>query len=143
MSNSDHSNNTELSEALSSLNIGSNNEERETTNNDTDNINTVITIIICAACGKECDGDSMNTCNKCDSVQYCNAACKKKHRTKHKKKCEKRVAELYDEKLFKEPPPPEDCPICFDLCFFLHAALQYLTKSHLLHVFILSPSPSL
>ena len=33
--------------------------------------------------------------------------------------------------------------LCFDLCFFLHAALQYFTKSHLLHEFILSPSPSL
>ena len=55
----------------------------------------------------------MNSCNKCDLVKYCNAACKKKHRHKHKKKCEKRVAELYDEKLFREPPPREDCPICF------------------------------
>ena len=44
---------------------------------------------------------------------YCNAACKKKHRKKHKKECERRVAELHDEKLFKQPPPLEDCPICF------------------------------
>jgi len=45
---------------------------------------------------------------------YCNAACKKKHRHKHKKACERRVAELHDEKLFKQPPPKEeeDCPIC-------------------------------
>jgi len=47
-------------------------------------------------------------------VKYCNAACKKKHRSKHKKKCDKRAAELYDEALFKQPPPlDEDCPICF------------------------------
>jgi hypothetical protein len=46
-------------------------------------------------------------------VKYCNAACKKKHRSKHKKQCERRVAELHDEALFKEPPPPEECPICF------------------------------
>ena len=46
-------------------------------------------------------------------VQYCNAACKKKHRSKHKKACERRVAELHDEELFKEPPLPEECPICF------------------------------
>ena len=46
-------------------------------------------------------------------VKYCNAACKKKHRSKHKKACERRVAELHDEELFKEPPPREDCPICF------------------------------
>ena len=35
-------------------------------------------------------------------VKYCNAACKKKHRKKHKKACERRVAEMHDEKLFKE-----------------------------------------
>ena len=47
-------------------------------------------------------------------VKYCNAACKKKHRSKHKKACEKRVAELHDEALFNtEHPPSEDCPICF------------------------------
>ena len=67
----------------------------------------------CANCGKEGEEASMNACNKCDLVVYCNVLCKKRHRSKHKKKCEKRVAELYDKKLFKEPPPPEDCPICF------------------------------
>ena len=65
----------------------------------------------CAACGKEGNSDDMNTCNKCKSVKYCNAACKKKHRSKHKKACERRVAELYDEQLFKEVEP-EECPIC-------------------------------
>ena len=66
----------------------------------------------CAACGKE--GGNLNTCNKCHLVKYCNAACKKKHRSKHKKACEKRVAELhYEHELFKEHPPREECPICF------------------------------
>ena len=46
-------------------------------------------------------------------VKYCNAACKKKHRSKHKKACEKRVGEIRDKELFKEHPPNEDCPICF------------------------------
>ena len=64
----------------------------------------------CAACGKE--GGNLNTCNKCKMVKYCNAACKKKHRSKHKKACEKRVAEIHDEALFKEHPPMEECPIC-------------------------------
>ena len=64
----------------------------------------------CASCGKE--GGNLNTCNKCKMVKYCNAACKKKHRSKHKKACERRVAELHDEELFKDPPPSE-CPICF------------------------------
>ena len=72
-----------------------------------DNTNTTN----CANCGKE--GGNLNTCNKCKLVKYCNAACKKKHRSKHKKECEKLVAELHDEALFKEPPPPEECPICF------------------------------
>ena len=69
----------------------------------------------CAACGKEGNSKDMNTCNKCKSVKYCNAACKKKHRSKHKKVCERRAAvlaaELHDEKLFKEVEP-EECPIC-------------------------------
>jgi hypothetical protein len=101
---------SELSGALSSLNIGNNESknEKETTNNDTD-INTATK---CTNCGKEGDGDSMNTCNKCDLVKYCNAACKKKHKSKHKKKCEKRAAELFDEKLFNKEPPEEECPIC-------------------------------
>ena len=64
----------------------------------------------CAACGKE---GPTNTCNKCNTVKYCNAACKKKHRSKHKEACDKRVAELHDEALFKEHPPREECPICF------------------------------
>ena len=75
-------------------------------------------VSVCANCGKE-GSDVNNTCNKCKSVMYCNAACKKKHRHKHKKECEEHVrlaaehaAKLHDEKLFKQPPPL-DCPICF------------------------------
>ena len=69
-------------------------------------------VSICANCGKE-GSDVTNICNKCKMVKYCNAACKKKHRSKHKKACERRVAELHDKELFKRPPPREDCPICF------------------------------
>ena len=65
----------------------------------------------CANCGKEGNSNVMNTCNKCKMVKYCNAACKKKHRKKHKKACENRAAELRDEKLFKQPPL-EECDIC-------------------------------
>jgi len=82
------------------------------------NINDEV-LNICANCGKE-GSDVKNTCNKCKQVKYCNAACKKKHRHKHKKDCEEHVrlaaehaAKLYDEQLFKQPPPGEDCPICF------------------------------
>jgi len=66
---------------------------------------------MCATCGKE--GKYLTTCNKCKSTVYCNAACKKKHRHKHKKDCERRIAELHDDALFKQPPKEEDCPICF------------------------------
>jgi TPR repeat protein len=97
---------------LRSLNIGDRNE-RSGGEKDANDNNIINTAAICTNCGKEGDGDNMNSCNKCDLVKYCNAACKKKHKSKHKKKCERRVAELYDEKLFKEPPPPEDCPVCF------------------------------
>ena len=80
----------------------------------TEGINSVAILdnmSLCASCGKEGNSESMNTCNKCKMVKYCNAACKKKHRTKHKKACERRVAELYEEALFKEVEP-EECPIC-------------------------------
>jgi len=79
----------------------------------------------CANCGKE-GTDVTNTCNKCKSVMYCNAACKKKHRKKHKKQCERRVAELHDEKLFKQPPPLEDCPICMIRLPFLESGKVYM-----------------
>ena len=68
----------------------------------------------CAHCGKE-GSEVTNTCNKCKSVMYCNAACKKRHRHLHKKVCEEyaqRAAELYDDMLFKQPTPKKDCPIC-------------------------------
>ena len=91
-------------------------------------VNNEDSISTCANCGKE-GNDVNNICNKCKQVKYCNAACKKKHRHKHKKECEEHVrlavekhneelriaAELHDEKLFKQPPPKEDCPICFQL----------------------------
>ena len=82
---------------------------------------------VCANCGKE--GSDLNICNKCQMVQYCNAACKKKHRSKHKKKCERRAAEiqaeLHEEQLFKQPPLKEDCPICFIPLPSLHTGSKY------------------
>ena len=96
------SNNEEdlLSEMLSQQKI------EDLSNNENDEIE------LCANCGKE--GSNLNICNKCKEATYCNAACKKKHRSKHKKQCERRVAELHDEALFREQPPEfGDCPICF------------------------------
>ena len=89
-----------LSEILSQQKI------EDPSNNENDEIE------LCANCGKE--GSNFNTCNKCKAATYCKAACKKKHRSKHKKQCERRVAELHDEELFKEPPLQYgECPICF------------------------------
>jgi TPR repeat protein len=68
----------------------------------------------CAACGDSDDGGgSLKTCTACNLVKYCNRTCQVAHRTAHKKACKKRLAELFDEKLFKQPPPNEDCPICY------------------------------
>ena len=88
--------------------------EQNNVDNITEGINSVAILddkSKCASCGKEGNSNDMNICNKCKMVRYCNAACKKKHRTKHKKACERRVAELHDEALFKEVER-EECPIC-------------------------------
>jgi tetratricopeptide (TPR) repeat protein len=67
----------------------------------------------CAECGEEGGDFSLKECKACMSVKYCNAICQKKHWPTHKKECKLRAAELRDEALFKDPPPKEDCPICF------------------------------
>jgi len=86
----------------------------------TEGINSVTLLddkSICANCGKE-GNDVNNVCNKCKMVKYCNAACKKKHRHKHKKDCDehlRQAAKLHDIELFKQPKLHHygDCPICF------------------------------
>ena len=75
------------------------------------NTNGIITITECTACGK--GGDDLKRCTACKLVNYCSVSCQKVHRPKHKKECRKRAAEIFDEALFKQPPPKEDCPICF------------------------------
>jgi hypothetical protein len=68
----------------------------------------------CAACGDSDDGDGiLKACAACNLVKYCNRTCQIAHRPAHKKACKKRLAELFDVKLFKQPPPNEDCPICY------------------------------
>ena len=66
----------------------------------------------CAECNEE-GGASLKICKACTSVKYCNAMCQKNHWSKHKKVCKQRAAELRDEALFKDPPPKEECEICF------------------------------
>jgi hypothetical protein len=67
----------------------------------------------CAECDKEEGGVSLKMCKACMLVKYCNANCQKKHWPTHKKDCKLRAAEIRDEALFKDPPPKEECPICF------------------------------
>ena len=72
------------------------------------------TVTTCANCGKgEESACDLKACTACKLVKYCNRECQIAHRPQHKKACKKRAAELHDEALFKEPPPREDCPICF------------------------------
>ena len=66
----------------------------------------------CAECGEE-GGVSLKTCMACMLVRYCSATCQRKHWPTHKKPCKQRAAELRDEALFNDPPPNDDCPICF------------------------------
>ena len=66
----------------------------------------------CAECGVN-GGIGLKVCKSCMTVRYCNANCQRNHWPKHKKDCKLRAAELRDEALFKDPPPKEDCPICF------------------------------
>ena len=69
--------------------------------------------ITCANCGKgEESSGNLKACTACNMVKYCNRECQIAHRPQHKKLCKKRAAELHDKKLFKEPPPLEECPIC-------------------------------
>ena len=76
-----------------------------------------IIISLCANCGKgeESAGD-LKACTSCKMAKYCNRDCQIAHRKQHKKACKERAAELHDIQLFKQPLPPEDCPICCCLC---------------------------
>jgi len=65
----------------------------------------------CAACGGE--GEDLKTCNARKMVKYCNATCEKRHRPEHRQKCQERAAQMFDEKLFADPSPKIECPICF------------------------------
>eukprot|EP00986_Skeletonema_menzelii_P007429 scaffold2919_cov130-Skeletonema_menzelii.AAC.5 len=69
----------------------------------------------CASCGIAGNGDiKLKKCTACYLVRYCSIKCQKDHRPKHKRDCKKRVVELHDELLFKQPKSTHrgDCPIC-------------------------------
>ena len=70
----------------------------------------------CASCGTaEVDDVKLRACSSgCDLVKYCSDGCRENHKSEHEEECKKRVAELRDELLFKQPESTHmgDCPIC-------------------------------
>ena len=62
---------------------------------------------LCANCGKAGDDThiKLKTCVACKMIQYCGKECQVSHWPAHKKECKQRAAEIYDEKLFADPPP--------------------------------------
>ena len=71
------------------------------------------TLSICANCGKgEEESSDLKSCASCKMVKYCSRDCQEAHRPQHKQECKKRAAELYEENLFKDHPPTQECPIC-------------------------------
>ena len=70
---------------------------------------------VCASCGVAgVDNVKLKKC-ACNLVKYCSVNCQKNHRSKHKKACKKRLAEMHDKKLFTQPDCSHmgECPICF------------------------------
>ena len=97
------------------------------TDDNTDNKEDIV-LSVCANCGKgEEEGSNLKSCAACKLVKYCSRDCQQAHRLKHKRECKKRAAELHDIELFKQPPPPEDCPICFQQLPILETGSKYQT----------------
>ena len=90
-----------------------------------DNTKTDIILSKCTNCGKE--GSNLKSCAACKMVEYCSRECQIAHRPRHKKECRRRAAELHDEALFKQPPPKEDCPICFLRLPTLWSGYKYMS----------------
>ena len=80
----------------------------------------------CANCGKDEDDIKLKSCSACKLVKYCSRDCQIAHRPQHKKECKKRAKELHEERLFEQPPPLEDCPICMVRLPHAHKARMYM-----------------
>ena len=79
---SNNNNDSGISNMMSTLDVN----DEKTNDENFNNMAILDNISICASCGREGNYDDMNTCNKCQLVKYCNAACKKKHRNKTQEK---------------------------------------------------------
>jgi len=91
-------------------------------------MSTADVVSVCANCGKgEEESHKLKNCTACKMVKYCSRECQIAHRPQHKKECRKRAAELHDIELFKQPPPEEECPICFQQLPTLHTGWKYMS----------------
>ena len=87
---------------------------------------------VCASCGiAEVDNVKLKKCT-CELVKYCSEECQEDHRSKHKRACKKRLAELREELLFRQPESSHlgDCPICF-LPHSINVEVGKYTKSEI------------
>ena len=87
----------------------------------------------CSSCGKK--SDAVKLCNGCKGVGYCDIACQRNHRGKHKQECNRIKKELdkrggkldlgmvLDIGPLGKLPPQEECPICMR-ALPLHSMLQ-------------------
>ncbi len=69
---------------------------------------------VCASCGiAAIDDVKLKKC-ACDLVKYCSDGCQELHRPEHEEDCKKRLAELREDKLFRQPDESYlgECPIC-------------------------------
>jgi hypothetical protein len=69
---------------------------------------------VCASCGiAGLDNVKLKKC-ACNLVKYCSVDCQKNDRSRHKKECKKRLAEMHNRKLFEQPDSSHlgECPIC-------------------------------
>ena len=78
---------------------------------------------VCANCGR--GGIELVMCNSCKHIKYCSVTCQKQHWPKHKQEC-KQCAARSNKFLFKQPPPKDDCPICFLPMPFEHGYMASL-----------------
>ena len=68
-----------------------------------------------ASCGIAANDDvKLKNCTACHLVKYCGVNCQRERSAQHKRACKKRVAELQDEILVRQPESTHkgDCPIC-------------------------------
>ena len=109
---------------------------------------------LCANCGKSEEDKSVNlkACTACQMVKYCNRDCQIAHRKQHKKECRKRASEIKigaqkddvdviakgvqgikisDDKLFGDPLPKENCPICLTSMPFSNHGVCNVKKQYL------------